>query len=247
MQVPKAFVFETDDAMKYGVDVAVLLYAIRFWVKQNEMHGKHFHDGRYWTFNTKKKWAEWFPFWSERHVKTVLDAAVKAGALLTGNYNASTYDRTLWYSLPDTVQCSGRNLSNPLDDFCTMECTESVSPIPDNIPDKIPVKDKPNGLSTRENRAETKSPYGEFNKVMLTDEEYERALAKYDGDADKLEFAINILDAYLAQDKKRERRYTSHYAVLTPKSSWVRREVDERYVPRRYIEKDFDDTVVKVF
>jgi len=91
-----------------------------------------------------------------------------------------------------------------------------------------------------------KSPYGEFGKVMLTDEEYERALAKYDGDQDKLDFAVSILDTYLAQDKKRERKYTSHYAVLTPKSSWVRREVDERYIPRRRIEH-IDDEVIKVF
>lgn len=109
------------------------------------------------------------------------------------------------------------------------------------------IKNKPDGLFTRDKHAETKSPYGEFGKVMLTDEEYERALAKYDGDTDKFEFAINVLDTYLAQDKKRERRYTSHYAVLAPKSSWVRREVDERYVPRRYVEKDFDDRVIKVF
>lgn len=110
-----------------------------------------------------------------------------------------------------------------------------------------PYIDNNNIDNNKKNINTPKSPYGEFGKVMLTDEEYERALAKYDGDPDKLEFAINILDTYIAQDKKRERRYTSHYAVLAPKSSWVRREVEERYVPRRYIEKDFDDTVIKVF
>lgn len=235
----KSYVFDADDAIKYGLDAAVVLHAIKFWIEKNQANGSHFYDGHYWTYNSKRAWAELFPFFTERQVRRILDNLVEQGVLITGNYNAQAFDRTLWYALDQTVQSISPNPANGL--------AENGSPIPDSIPDNIPDKDKPKGLSTRDKHAETKSPYGEFGKVMLTDEEYERALAKYDGDPDKLEFAINILDTYIAQDKKRERRYTSHYAVLAPKSSWVRREVEERYVPRRYIEKDFDDTVIKVF
>lgn len=92
-----------------------------------------------------------------------------------------------------------------------------------------------------------KSPYGEFGKVMLSDHDMEMALEKYGGDKDKLDFAITLLDDYIAQDTKRERRYTNHYVVLTSRTSWVTKRVSEEYVPRRYIERDFDDTVIKVF
>lgn len=235
----KSYVFDTEDAMKYGVDSAVVLHAIKFWIEKNKVNNRHFHDGRYWTYNSKRAWAELFPFFSATQVRRILDKLVDQGVLITGNYNEQKFDRTLWYALGEPEQVHEADSTQPLGKI--------DSPIPDSIPDNIPDKDKPNGLSMRDKHAETKSPYGEFGKVMLTDYEYERALAKYDGDKDKFAFAINILDAYIAQDKKRERRYTSHYAVLAPKSSWVRREVEERYVPRRHLEMDFDDTVVKVF
>lgn len=92
-----------------------------------------------------------------------------------------------------------------------------------------------------------KSPYGEFGKVMLSDRDMEMALEKYNGDMDKLNYAISLLDDYIAQDAKRERRYTNHYAVLTSRTSWVQKRVTEEYTPRRYVEKDFDDRVIKVF
>lgn len=130
MRLPKAYLFETEDALKYGLDVAILLNVFRYWIAQNMSQGRHFHDGRYWTYNTKKKWADFFPFWTERHVKTVLDSAVRQGALVTGNYNESSYDRTLWYALADTVQSNEQTLDIPLDKNCTMKETDSVQPIP---------------------------------------------------------------------------------------------------------------------
>lgn len=134
MNLPKAYAFETDDAIKYGVDIAILRYVIRFWVKQNELQNRNFYDGRYWTYNTKKKWAESFPFWSERHVRTVLESATKQGALITGNYNESAYDRTLWYALPDDGDFNCQSLDVSFDKNCPMDNPESDSPIPVEIP-----------------------------------------------------------------------------------------------------------------
>lgn len=115
-------------------------------------------------------------------------------------------------------------------------------PIPEPIPE--PIKEK---VIKKKKPTDSKSSYGEFRKVLLTDEEYNRALGKYDNDDNKLRYAITILDEYIAQDVKREKRYTSHYAVLTTKTNWVRRRVAEEYIPARHIEKNLDDTITKVF
>ena len=60
-----------------------------------------------------------------------------------------------------------------------------------------------------------KKTYGEMQKVKLTDEEYEKLKAIYN---DKLDFAIDKLDSYLAQ--KRKDPYNSHYAVMK-RNGWV--------------------------
>lgn len=113
--------------------------------------------------------------------------------------------------------------------------------------ENAPYIDNTNKDKLKKRKITPKSPYGEFGKVMLSDKDLEMALEKYGGDQDKLNYAIMLLDDYIAQDTKRERRYTNHYVVLTSRSSWVTRRVNEEYVPRRYIEKDFDDRVIKVF
>ena len=39
-------------AQTYGVDAAVFLHNIYFWLKHNKAYEKNFYEGRYWTFNS---------------------------------------------------------------------------------------------------------------------------------------------------------------------------------------------------
>lgn len=68
----------------------------------------------------------------------------------------------------------------------------------------------------RVNNGEIKKPYGELGRVMLTADEHSKLEAKHT--ADKLALAIEILDGYIAQQKKDP--YANHYAVLKS-TSWV--------------------------
>lgn len=95
----KAFCFDPDLAVLYGVDEAVMLWNLDFWIQKNRANGKHFHDGLWWTYNTAKAFAELFPFWSAGQVRRILSNLEKAGVIKTGNYNSSTYDRTMWYAI----------------------------------------------------------------------------------------------------------------------------------------------------
>ena len=66
-----------------------------------------------------------------------------------------------------------------------------------------------------------KQPYGEFKKVLLTVEEYEKLVAIHG--KEKANKAIEILDGYVAAHG---RKYVSHYAVFKA-DSWVWTRINE--------------------
>ena len=125
--------FQSKVACEVGVDGAIMLQNIYFWVKKNEANDKNFHDGKYWTYNSKKAFTILFPFWSERQIERILDKLRKDEYLEVGNYNATPYDRTLWYTLTDKawILLDGGFHSTK---WCN-EKDQNVEPIPYNKPD----------------------------------------------------------------------------------------------------------------
>jgi len=99
----KEFHFNGELARRYGVDEAVFLHSLVFWVEKNRANGRNFHDGRYWTYNSKKALARLFPFWTERQLDRIIASCKEQGAVLTGNYNQDGRDRTIWYAVSDRV------------------------------------------------------------------------------------------------------------------------------------------------
>ena len=65
-----------------------------------------------------------------------------------------------------------------------------------------------------ENTPQKKLPFGEFGKVMLTEDEHAKLKVSY---GDLLEKAIDLLDSYMASKGK---KYTSCYATMK-KEGWV--------------------------
>ena len=97
------YCFNCEYAKRFGVDEAIMLENLIFWIKKNKANGKHFHDGRYWTYNSIKAFEELFPFWSKRQIERILKSLEKQNILYTGNYNKSHYDRTKWYAINEEV------------------------------------------------------------------------------------------------------------------------------------------------
>lgn len=92
-----------DIAVKHGADVAIFIHNLVYWVEKNAANGKHFHDGRYWTYNSVKALCEMYPLWSANQIRHIIAKAEKAGLIVTGNYNQKPMDRTMWYSPSDEV------------------------------------------------------------------------------------------------------------------------------------------------
>ena len=93
--------FQSKVACEVGVNGAIMLQNIGFWVKRNEINDKNFHDGKYWTYNSMKAFTTLFPFWTEKQVRRILDKLREDEYIEVGNYNATPYDRTHWYTLTE--------------------------------------------------------------------------------------------------------------------------------------------------
>ena len=98
-------IFDTDIAVKYGVNAAVLLQNLGYWIKQNEANETNYYDGNYWTYNSRRAYRELFPYMSERQINTAFQKLIDDGLVITGNYNKIAYDRTLWYALTQKGKC----------------------------------------------------------------------------------------------------------------------------------------------
>ena len=81
------YMFDGKVAMEFGVDGAIMLQNLYFWIKKNEANNKHYHDGRYWTYNSTKAFSELFPYWSEKQISRILTNLENNGAIIRGNYN----------------------------------------------------------------------------------------------------------------------------------------------------------------
>tara|TARA_R110000850_G_C9996087_1_gene467947 strand:+ start:6245 stop:7045 length:801 start_codon:yes stop_codon:yes gene_type:complete len=104
--------FDIEDAKKHGVDGAVMLSNLKYWLRHNLANGNHLHDDNVWTFNSKRAFADLFPFWSESQIKRILNALINSGEIITGNYNKRAMDRTIWYAVADVKSLEmtiGRN------------------------------------------------------------------------------------------------------------------------------------------
>ena len=97
--------FDIEVAKEYGIEEAVILNNLYFWIEKNRANGLHFYDGYYWTYNSVKAFNELFPYMSAKKIRNALNHLIEEGILITGNYNKSAYDRTLWYALTQKGKC----------------------------------------------------------------------------------------------------------------------------------------------
>lgn len=93
--------FDIEHARAYGLHEAILIFNLEFWLAKNKANRKHFYDGRTWTYNTAKAYAELFPYFSDRQIRRTLDSLEAQDVIVKGNYNPNGYDRTLWVAFTD--------------------------------------------------------------------------------------------------------------------------------------------------
>ena len=143
--------FDVDIAKRFGIQPAIIFRNLFYWIEKNRANNKHFYDGHYWTYNSKKAFSELFPYMTERQIDYAIKKLIDAGLVITGNYNKVAYDRTLWYAITKKGYSILQN--------CEMEETELSNGNDDNV-EPIPninTDDKPD-VNTNINNGKSEVP-----------------------------------------------------------------------------------------
>lgn len=92
-----------DVAERYGLDAAVFLHNIVYWTLKNNAEERHYHDGRYWTYASRKALTKMYPIWSDSQIKRIISRLRDEGVLLVGDFNEDRMVRTNWYAPSDEL------------------------------------------------------------------------------------------------------------------------------------------------
>jgi len=91
-------------AKELGLNAAVFLQQLHYWVEQKKQHGSRyqdsFKDGYFWVYNTINEWLEKLPFLGSKSTfKRMIYELQEKGILVIGNYNKFENDHTSWYRI----------------------------------------------------------------------------------------------------------------------------------------------------
>lgn len=206
--------FDADIAVKYGMLEAVLLYNIHYWIEKNKANGKNFYDGTYWTYNSTKAFSSLFPYASERQIKAALKHLRDENILMVGNYNESTYDRTLWYALTEKGLSIVQNRTmhstesynaedkkeQSNEQECPLESTEednrkdeNVRPIPNNKPNNKPDINNQSISQSDNDRQDGQKKIDAYKNIIKTNIVYDDLISLYPHDQRLVDEIIYIM------------------------------------------------------
>ena len=104
--------FNTDYAELYGIEEAIILENIAFWIKKNESNNKNFYDGYTWTYNSADSFNKLFTYITPSKIRRCLLKLEELEVLKSGNYNKQGYDKTKWYSITNLEVSTFYKLKN---------------------------------------------------------------------------------------------------------------------------------------
>jgi hypothetical protein len=90
--------FDVEIAQEIGLEKAIILNNIAFWVNKNVANKKHTHNGKTYTYNSYEAFAKLFPYMKINTIKRVIREMEEEGILESRtDLNESTHDHTKWY------------------------------------------------------------------------------------------------------------------------------------------------------
>ncbi|MBI9072986.1 MAG: hypothetical protein JEY94_15400 [Melioribacteraceae bacterium] len=95
--------FNIELAKIVGIEKAILLKNIHWWILKNAKNEKNLRNGRYWTFNSARAFTELFPYMSKRSISRWLKELESDGWIEIKNFNKRKNDTTNWYGLGEKL------------------------------------------------------------------------------------------------------------------------------------------------
>lgn len=144
-----------------GLNEAIVLNQLHYWIEKNKRENRNFHDGKYWVYNSYEDWqSNDFEYWSIDTIKRTFAKLEKIKLVSCGNYNKMPMDRTKWYTINyDELE---KIATNPVKSTISAKCTNAKvqnatmhssnlhRPIPENTKEYLTENNKLNVLHSAE-------------------------------------------------------------------------------------------------
>lgn len=99
----KSRTFDVELAAKFGLNNAIFLQDLAYWIEVNKKRDQAFRDGRYWTYSTTEELANRHPYWTKNQIRHIVDTCKQSGWIVVEHYDKSNYNRRNWYSIAGEV------------------------------------------------------------------------------------------------------------------------------------------------
>ena len=174
--------FETRVAVEVGLNSAVILNNLYYWVEKNRANGKNFYDGYYWTYNSRSAFVALFPYFTERQIQHAIQKLIEKQLVITGNFNEDKRDRTLWYAITPKgyALITGQPLEIPvisISQKCEMEKTEMLNEENKNV--KCIISSSNNKTTNRKLSKKEKHSFDEIIDAYTENEELRAELKEH--------------------------------------------------------------------
>lgn len=174
--------FAPELAAVIGLNEAIVLNQIHYWVQKNKKQGVNLREGRTWVFQTYDEWNEQFPFWCKNTVRKILCKLEQMGLIVTGQFNKTSFDQTKWYTIPyEDIPCGIVDiLAAGVSHSGSSSATEQQASIY-NPGSPIQENNKKNNKESVSAHVydDSKTAYGEYKWVRLSDDELTDLVGKY--------------------------------------------------------------------
>lgn len=102
--------FNVELATKLGVEKAVIIHNMYYWINHNAKNNKNVYDSSVWTYNSASAFGKLFPYIKDRTISRYLLELERDGYIKTGNFSDNIFDKTKWYSFTDNFLEELKNL-----------------------------------------------------------------------------------------------------------------------------------------
>lgn len=117
--------FNVELACKYGIEEAIIIDNIYYWIKKNIANAKHHYEDRYWTYNTANAFTEIFPYISQTKIYRILTKLEQENVILKRKFNRDKHIQTNWYSFTNDglliLEQEKYDISNISDHFANLQ------------------------------------------------------------------------------------------------------------------------------
>ena len=95
--------FNTKIAEKYGIEEAILIEHLYFWIHKNRCLDEMVHHDRTWCYSSAKGFNKYVTYMSTQKIRRVLVGLEKRGFIYIDNFNKTAFNQTLWYAFTDSA------------------------------------------------------------------------------------------------------------------------------------------------